>query len=132
MSDTTRTPWILIAADDDDLRRALCRLAARLPVAVSSAATPDQLVRILSADRPVDLLIADASLSWLGGLQAMVSMSRGGLPVATIIIETYAECGLRADHPGESLPWSDDSAAENLLSLIRSRLRRASACPTAA
>jgi hypothetical protein len=122
MSDTPRTPWILVAANDDGLNSALCRLAARLPVAVTSVSTPDQVMRILSADHPVDLLIADASLSWLTGLQAVVSMFRAGLPVPTIIIETYAECGLRANHPGDVAPWTDGSAAENLLSLIRSRL----------
>jgi hypothetical protein len=91
-------------------------------------------MRILSADHPVDLLIADASLSWLGALQGAVSMFREGVPVPTIIIETYAEYGLRADRPGEPAPWSDGSAGENLLSLIRSRLPIASAdaCPTAA
>jgi len=89
---------------------------------------------ILSADRPVDLLIADASLSWLGGLQAAVSMFRGGVPVPTIIVEIYADYGLRADRPDGPASWSDGCAAENLLSLIRSRLPTANpdVCPTAA
>jgi CheY-like chemotaxis protein len=124
MPHTRRTPRVLIAEDDDDMRFALCELVSRLSVEVASASTGGELILLLTDDRPVDLLIADADLPWMNGLQVALAARNSGMTMPVIIVDTYYSKGIQSkvDQLGAADLFTMPSSPEDLLSLIRGRL----------
>jgi CheY-like chemotaxis protein len=125
MGNSTRLPRVVIAEDNDDMRSVLCELVEGLGgVEVAEASSGGDLVRLLTDDRPVDLIIADVRMPWMTGFQVAVSARNSGLGAPIIMVTAFPDDTLRAqvDQLGEAVLLAKPFRPEELLSLVRERL----------
>lgn len=82
---------ILIADDDPELRTWLRTVLSHEGVAIHEVESGLELLGVLTAQGPFDLVIADVRMSWATGLQAL-SMARGsGFEVPFVIMTAHAD-----------------------------------------
>jgi CheY-like chemotaxis protein len=91
-----RAPRVVIAEDDDDMRRVLCELVSGLGVDVAEASSGGDLVVLLTNDEPVDLLITDVRMPWMTGFQVAVSARNSGIGIPIIIVTAFPDDSIRA------------------------------------
>jgi CheY-like chemotaxis protein len=85
---------ILVADDDPDLLRTVARSLERSGAQVTCATNGADLMSHLGDDRPFDLVVADISMPWMTGLQAMHSVKYAGLGTPTIIMTALQDAGI--------------------------------------
>ncbi len=119
-----RTPCVVIAEDDDEMRSLLRDLVSQLEVNVDLAASGGELVVRLAEDRPVDLLVTDLRMPWLTGFQAALSARRAGLSMPIIMVTAFPDNELRAKVSllGAAMVLEKPFRPEELVSLVRSQL----------
>jgi len=119
-----RMPRVVIAEDDDDMRKVLCELVSGLGVEVATASSGGDLIVLLTDDNPVDLLITDVRMPWMTGFQVALSARNSGIGVPIIIVTAFPDDALRAqvDHLGSAVLLAKPFRPEELLSLVRARL----------
>jgi CheY-like chemotaxis protein len=119
-----RAPRVVIAEDDDDMRRVLCELVSGLGVDVAEASSGGDLVVLLTNDEPVDLLITDVRMPWMTGFQVAVSARNSGIGIPIIIVTAFPDDSIRAqiEHLGGAVLLAKPFRPEELLSLVRERL----------
>ena len=121
-----KTPRVVIAEDDDDMRKVLCELVSGLGVQVATASSGGDLIGLLTDDSPVDLLITDVRMPWMTGFQVALSARNSGISVPIIIVTAFPDDALRTqvDHLGGAVLLAKPFRPEELLSLVRARLLR--------
>ncbi len=121
---SSRTPCVVIAEDDDEMRALLCELVSQLGVDVDLAASGGELVVRLADDRPVDLLVTDLRMPWLTGFQAALSARRAGLNMPIIMVTAFPDNELLAQMSllGTAVVLPKPFHPEELISLVRDRL----------
>ncbi len=117
-------PLILLAEDDDAVRRAVARLLQREGYRVLEAADAAQALEIDTADGPPDLLLSDIVMPRMSGVQlaAHLEERHPGLPV--LFMSGYApEADLQArlDKPRAGFIGKPFTAAD-LASAVRAAL----------
>jgi CheY-like chemotaxis protein len=119
-----RAPRVVIAEDDEAMRAVLCELVSGLGVDVAQAASGGDLVRLLTDDLPVDLIITDVRMPWMSGFNVAVSARNSGLGVPIIIVTAFPDDALRAqvERLGAAVLLAKPFRPEELLSLVRARL----------
>ena len=124
MSAKDRPPRVVIAEDDDDMRAVLHELVSSLEVEVALAASGSELVRLLTDDRPVDLIITDVRMPWMTGYNVALSARNSGLGVPIIIVTAFPDDTLRAqvEHLGSAVLLAKPFRPEELLFLVRARI----------
>ena len=124
-----RTPCVVIAEDDDEMRALLRDLVSQLAVDVDLAASGGELIARLADDRPVDLLVTDLRMPWLTGFQAALSARRAGLSMPIIMVTAFPDTELRAKvgSLGAAVVLAKPFRPEELLSLVRCQLSSATA-----
>jgi CheY-like chemotaxis protein len=120
----TRRPRVVIAEDDDDMRRVLCELVSGLGAQVAEASSGGDLVLLLTDDQPVDLLITDVRMPWMTGFQVALSARNSGFGVPIIIVTAFPDDVIRAqvDNLGGAVLLAKPFRPDELLSLVRERL----------
>jgi DNA-binding response OmpR family regulator len=101
-----------------------CELVSGLGVDVAQAASGGDLVRLLTDDLPVDLIITDVRMPWMSGFNVAVSARNSGLGVPIIIVTAFPDDALRAqvERLGAAVLLAKPFRPEELLSLVRARL----------
>ena len=124
MKPKPRALRVVVADDDDDMRAAMCELIAGLGVEVAAASSGGDLVRVLTDDLPVDLLITDVRMPWMTGYNVARSARNSGLLIPIIIVTAFADDSLAAqvERLGSAVLLAKPFRPEELLSLVRSRL----------
>ncbi|SRR5450759_3704232 len=124
MDTDRRTPRVVIAEDDEAMRTVLCELVSGLGVDVAQASSGGDLVRLLTDDLPVDLIITDVRMPWMSGFNVAVSARNSGLGVPIIIVTAFPDDALRAqvERLGSAVLLAKPFRPEELLSLVRARL----------
>jgi CheY-like chemotaxis protein len=119
-----RAPRVVVAEDDDDMRAVMCELIAGLGVEVAAASSGGDLVRLLTDDRPVDLLVTDVRMPWMTGYNVAVSVRSSGLQLPIIIVTAFPDDLLadRVGRLGSAVLLAKPFRPEELLSLVRARL----------
>lgn len=119
-----RLPRVVIAEDDDDMRSVLCELVSGLGVEVAPASSGGDLIALLTADEPIDLLITDVRMPWMTGYQVALSARRSGLGIPIIIVTAFPDDRLRAqvETLGGAVLLAKPFRAEELIALVRARL----------
>ena len=124
MDTDRRTPRVVIAEDDEAMRTVLCELVSGLGVDVAQASSGGDLVRLLTDDHPVDLIITDVRMPWMSGFNVAVSARNSGLGVPIIIVTAFPDAALRAqvERLGSAVLLAKPFRPEELLTLVRARL----------
>ena len=124
MDTDRRTPRVVIAEDDEAMRTVLCELVSGLGVDVAQASSGGDLVRLLTDDHPVDLIITDVRMPWMSGFNVAVSARNSGLAVPIIIVTAFPDDALRAqvERLGSAVLLAKPFRPEELLTLVRARL----------
>jgi CheY-like chemotaxis protein len=124
-----RPPRVVIAEDDDDMRTVMCELISGLGVEVDAAASGGELVRLLTDDRPIDLIVTDVRMPWMTGYNVALSARNSGLSVPIIIVTAFPDEALAAqvERLGSAVLLAKPFRPEELLSLVRERLPAARA-----
>jgi CheY-like chemotaxis protein len=119
-----RPPRVVIAEDNDDMRRVLCELVSGLGVEIAEASSGGDLVMLLTNDEPVDLLITDVRMPWMTGFQVAVSARNSGMSIPIIIVTAFPDDAMRAqiERLGSAVLLAKPFRPEELLSLVRERL----------
>jgi CheY-like chemotaxis protein len=119
-----RAPRVVIAEDDDDMRAVMCELIAGLGVQVDAASSGGDLVRLLTDDRPVDLLVTDVRMPWMTGYNVALSARNSGLALPIILVTAFPDEALAAqvERLGSAVLLPKPFRPEELLSLVRARL----------
>ena len=119
-----RPARVVIAEDDDDMRAVLNELISALGVEVVLAASGSELVKLLTDDQHVDLIVTDVRMPWMTGYNVALSARNSGLGVPVIIVTAFPDDALRAqvDHLGSAVLLAKPFRPEELLSLVRARL----------
>jgi CheY-like chemotaxis protein len=81
-----RSARILVADDDPDLLRTVAHSLEVSGAHVTCATNGADLIALIGEDEPFDLVIADISMPWMTGLQAMHSATYAGLATPILII----------------------------------------------
>ena len=115
---------VVVAEDDDDMRAVMCELIAGLGVQVDAASSGGELVRLLTDDRPVDLLVTDVRMPWMTGYNVALSARNSGLLLPIIIVTAFPDEVLAAqvERLGSAVLLPKPFRPEELLSLVRARL----------
>lgn len=129
MNARDRPPRVVIAEDDDDMRTVMCELVSGLGVEVDAAASGGELVRLLTDDRPIDLIVTDVRMPWMTGYNVALSARNSGLSVPIIIVTAFPDEALAAqvERLGSAVLLAKPFRPEELLSLVRERLPAARA-----
>jgi CheY-like chemotaxis protein len=124
MEKTKKTSRVVIAEDDDDMRDVMCELVSTLGVEVVPASSGGDLVRLLTDDRHVDLIITDVRMPWMTGFQVALAARNSGMRAPIIIVTAFPDDTLRAqiDQLGEAVLLAKPFRPEELLSLVRGRI----------
>jgi CheY-like chemotaxis protein len=124
-----RPPRVVIAEDDDDMRTVMCELISGLGVEVDAAASGGELVRLLTDDRRIDLIVTDVRMPWMTGYNVALSARNSGLGVPIIIVTAFPDDALAAqvERLGSAVLLAKPFRPEELLSLVRERLPAARA-----
>jgi CheY-like chemotaxis protein len=129
MNARDRPPRVVIAEDDDDMRTVMCELISGLGVEVDAAASGGELIRLLTDDRPIDLIVTDVRMPWMTGYNVALSARNSGLSVPIIIVTAFPDEALAAqvERLGSAVLLAKPFRPEELLSLVRERLPAARA-----
>ncbi len=124
MKAADRLPRVVVAEDDDDMRAVMCELISGLGVDVAAASSGGDLVRLLTDDLPVDLVVTDVRMPWMTGYNVAVSARNSGLLFPIIIVTAFPDDLLVAqvERLGSAVLLAKPFRPEELLSLVRSRL----------
>lgn len=124
MNGTDRPPRVVIAEDDDDMRAVLSELISGLGVEVALAASGSELVKLLTDDRKVDLIVTNVRMPWMTGYNVALSARNSGLAVPVIIVTAFPDDVLAAqvENLGSAVLLAKPFRPEDLLSLVRARL----------
>lgn len=126
MTGSDRSPRVIVADDDDEMRAALCELVSGLAVEVEAASSGCDLGVLLAANRPVDLLITDVRMPWLTGLQVAMAARNAGLQIPIIVITAFPdeEVEAKVKGLGQAVLLAKPFGSEDLLSLVRQSLAK--------
>jgi CheY-like chemotaxis protein len=129
MLERERLARVVIAEDNDDMLNVLCELVSGLGVEVVPASSGGDLVRLLTDDHPVDLIITDVRMPWMTGYQVAISARNSGLGTPIIIVTAFPDDTLRAqiDQLGAAVLLAKPFRPDELLSLVRERLPQVAA-----
>lgn len=58
---------VVLAEDDDEMRKAICELVAGPGVEVAAASSGGEIIRLLSERDRVDLVVTDVRMPWMAG-----------------------------------------------------------------
>jgi CheY-like chemotaxis protein len=124
-----RPPRVVIAEDDDDMRTVMCELISGLGVEVDAVASGGELVRLLTDDRRIDLIVTDVRMPWMTGYNVALSARNSGLAIPIIIVTAFPDDALAAqvERLGSAVLLAKPFRPEELLSLVRERLPAARA-----
>jgi len=124
-----RLPRVVIAEDDDDMRAVLNELISGLGVEVAEAASGSELIKLLTDDGNVDLIVTDVRMPWMTGYNVALSARNSGLAVPVILVTAFPDDALAAqvEHLGSAVLLAKPFRPEELLSLVRARLPTAQA-----
>ncbi len=126
-----RAPRVVVAEDDDDMRAVMCELISGLGVEVAPASSGGDLVRLLTDDGPIDLVVTDVRMPWMTGYNVALSARNSGMRVPIIIVTAFPDDVLAAqvERLGSAVLLAKPFRPEELLSLVRARLPLADASP---
>ena len=129
MDEKDRLPRVVIAEDDDDMRAVLNELISGLGVEVAEAASGSELIKLLTDDGNVDLIVTDVRMPWMTGYNVALSARNSGLAVPVILVTAFPDDALAAqvEHLGSAVLLAKPFRPEELLSLVRARLPTAQA-----
>jgi CheY-like chemotaxis protein len=124
MDASKRPPRVVIAEDDDDMRAVLSELIASVGAEVALAASGSELVKLMTDDRPIDLVVTDVRMPWMTGYNVALSARNSGMGVPIIIVTAFPDDELRAqvERLGAAVLLAKPFRPEELLSLVRARL----------
>ncbi|MBN2576199.1 MAG: response regulator [Deltaproteobacteria bacterium] len=124
MDTNERMPRVVIAEDDDDMRAVLSELVSSLGTEVAVAASGSELVKLLTDDQPVDLVVTDVRMPWMTGYNVALSARNSGMGVPIIIVTAFPDDELRAqvERLGSAVLLAKPFRPEELLALVRARL----------
>jgi len=119
-----RPPRVVIAEDDDEMRAVLDELITGLGVDVALAASGSELVKLLTDDQRVDLIVTDVRMPWMTGYNVALSARNSGLTIPVIIVTAFPADVLAAqvEKLGSAVLLAKPFRPEELLSLVRARL----------
>jgi two-component system response regulator HydG len=131
MDANDRLPRVVIAEDDDEMRAVLDELVSGLGVEVALAASGSELVKLLTDDRRVDLIVTDVRMPWMTGYNVALSARNSGLTIPVIIVTAFPDDALAAqvEKLGSAVLLAKPFRPEELLSLVRARLAPSQAPP---
>ena len=89
---------ILIAEDDEDLRRVLRTGFEEVGAQVVEAESGLELMRLLTQSDPFDLVVSDVRMSWATGAQVLATARIAGIDTPFIVITGYRDEALRTSH----------------------------------
>jgi len=120
---------VVIAEDDDDMRAVMCELIAGLGVEVDQASSGGELVKLLTDERPIDLVVTDVRMPWMTGYSVALSARNSGLGVPIIIVTAFPDETLakQVDNLGSAVLLAKPFRPDELLALVRARLPAAAA-----
>jgi len=126
-----RLPRVVIAEDDDEMRAVLDELVSGLGVEVALAASGSELVKLLTDDQRVDLIVTDVRMPWMTGYNVALSARNSGLTIPVIIVTAFPDDVLAAqvEKLGSAVLLAKPFRPEELLSLVRARLAPSQAPP---
>ena len=124
MSQTTRKRRVVLAEDNDEMRKVILELIESLGLEVSEASSGADLVRVLSEDKPVDLLITDVRMPWLSGLEISLSMRQVDLNIPILVVSAFGDGLLReqVEKLGNATFLDKPFKAEEFLSIVNKLL----------
>jgi CheY-like chemotaxis protein len=129
VADRTFAARILVADDEQGIRRAASRALERCGYSVLQAANgAEALARLTEHGAEIDLVLADVSMPLLGGLELRRLASRQGVTSRFLFISGRGGDDLGAEAGGTSdaflaKPWTVDKLVEQVRELL------APACP---
>jgi len=131
MDANDRLPRVVIAEDDDEMRAVLDELVSGLGVEVALAASGSELVKLLTDDQRVDLIVTDVRMPWMTGYNVALSARNSGLTIPVIIVTAFPDDVLAAqvEKLGSAVLLAKPFRPEELLSLVRARLAPSQAPP---
>jgi Response regulator containing CheY-like receiver, AAA-type ATPase, and DNA-binding domains len=120
MSQTTRKRRVVLAEDNDEMRKVIHELIEGLGLEVSEVSSGADLVRVLSEDKPVDLLVTDVRMPWLSGLEVSLSMRRVDLNIPILVVSAFGDDHLReqVEKLGNATFLDKPFKAEEFLSIV--------------
>lgn len=129
MKGNDRALRVVVAEDDDDMRTVMCELISGLGVEVAPASSGGDLVRLLTDDLPIDLVVTDVRMPWMTGYNVALSARNSGIRVPIIIVTAFPDDTLVAqvERLGSAVLLAKPFRPEELLSLVRARLPLADA-----
>ena len=129
MEANTRSLRVVVAEDDDDMREVMCELIAGLGVEVDSASSGGELVKLLTDDRPIDLVVTDVRMPWMTGYSVALSARNSGLSIPIIIVTAFPDEVLKrqVEDLGSAVLLAKPFRPDELLALVRARLPEAAA-----
>jgi two-component system phosphate regulon response regulator OmpR len=106
----------------------MCELISGLGVEVAPASSGGDLVRLLTDDGPIDLVVTDVRMPWMTGYNVALSARNSGMRVPIIIVTAFPDDVLAAqvERLGSAVLLAKPFRPEELLSLVRARLPDAS------
>jgi CheY-like chemotaxis protein len=124
MEAEARSLRVVVAEDDDDMRAVMCELIAGLGVEVDSASSGGELVKLLTDDRPIDLVVTDVRMPWMTGYSVALSARNSGLGVPIIIVTAFPDEALakQVESLGSAVLLAKPFLPDELLALVRARL----------
>jgi Response regulator containing CheY-like receiver, AAA-type ATPase, and DNA-binding domains len=120
----TRKRRVIIAEDDDAMRKVVRELIEGLGVDVEEASSGADLIELLVDEKPIDLFITDIRMPWMTGLQIALSVRNAGLNMPILVITAFGDDHLRAqvEKLGNATLLDKPFKADQLLSLASSFL----------
>jgi DNA-binding NtrC family response regulator len=84
-------------ADDDPSTLEVLRAALRDPrIELCEATSGAELLELLAEEGPFDLVVTDVSMSWMSGLQVLLSARNAGIRTPAIVITGLSDPDLAA------------------------------------
>ena len=91
---------LIVAEDDDDLRKWLTLVLRPLGARVREARTGAELLRLLFDGAPADLVITDVRMPPPDGLEVLAKVRAVGLDIPFLVISAFADDEVRSRASG--------------------------------
>lgn len=123
------SPRVLLAEDDDEMRRLLVRALSRDGYEVIAAANGVSMLAMVDDERhdapSYDLVITDLRMPGIGGMEVLDAIRRRGWTVPMIIVTGFAsdDTHERAAHLGATIVFQKPFDVDDLRAAVGTLLR---------
>ncbi len=124
MSGISNRRHVLVAEDNDEMRKVIAELVASLDLDVTAVSSGSELVRVLTEGPSVDLIVTDVRMPWMTGHQVAQSARNSGIQTPVIVVTAFPDDNLRrsVERLGSAVLLPKPFRPNELLDLVRTQL----------